>query len=138
MSDYTLSLPRLIAPINTLLEPGIRLGLANPLPFTSGFVVLEVAGRRSGTLRSVPLLCADCGCALLVSTVREQSHWIVNLAAAGHAHVWLRGRRRAVQAAVFHNGGSLNETSKDDGWWVSAARNLSAAAGMSVAALTLG
>ncbi len=129
----TATLPRLLAPINELLTPGIRAGLGNPLPLTSGFVILEVPGRKTGQLRSVPLLCADYGRALVVTTVRGNSQWVRNLAAAGQAFVWLRGRRRQVSARVYRNGELVSEAARDDGCW----RALSEAMGVSLAVLSL-
>lgn len=97
----TTTLPAILAPLNEALTPALRLGLINPLPFTAGFVLLEVPGRVSGRIRQVPLICMDYGDFLAVSTVRQSSQWVKNLAAASEAHVWLRGAKRAVEAEVF-------------------------------------
>lgn len=130
-------LPRLMAPINDLIAPGIRLGAGNPLPLTSGLVVLEVVGRSSGEIRSVPLLCTDYGQALVVSTVRPGSQWLKNLAAAGEASVWLRGRRRKVTAFVYRRGERLGAAAPGQPW-ASFARAVSRLLGTSIAVLVLG
>lgn len=132
-----LSVPRLMAPVNEFLAPAIRQGLANPLPLTSGFVVLEVTGRRSGKTRSVPLLCIDYGPELVVSTVRADSQWVSNLAAEPNAFVWLRGRRHPVQARVFRGGRLVSPDIAAPSLLSAAARAFSMATGTSVAVLTL-
>jgi hypothetical protein len=128
------ALPRLMEPVNDLLKPGIKLGIANPLPFTSGLVILDVIGRKSGILRSVPVLAADYGRGLLISTVRADSQWAQNLAAAGLASVWLRGRQRPVHAAVFRAGTPLGAAHADS-LLENAAQVLSQVSGATVAAL---
>ena len=98
---HGLNVPKLLAPLNRLLDPLVRAGVANPLLFTAGFTVLEVPGRKTGQRRRVPLVCYAAGPVLLVGTVRSRSQWIRNLAAADSVHVWLWGRRwRASKAAV--------------------------------------
>lgn len=98
------SLPELLAPLNALVDPLVRLGVANPWLFTPGYTVLEVPGRRSGELRSTPLLGYLAGPLLVVGTVRDGSQWIRNLAAAEDVHVWLWGRRwRAEKRIVTGN-----------------------------------
>ena len=126
----------MLEPLNRALTPAIRLGVGNPLPLTTGFVILEVPGRKTGTLRSVPLLCTDYGSALLISTVRGDSQWVRNLAAAGKAEVWLRGRKRAVTAHVYRRGEPLTAKSPGNPW-AQAARLASRLTGASVAALIL-
>lgn len=132
-----LSFPRLIEPVNRLLTPGIRMGLGNPLPLTGGLVLLEATGRRSGLTRTTPLLCADYGTALVVTTVRRDSHWVANLAAHPSAFVWLRGRRRPVVARVFRAGQLISADVAPVSLLSAAARSLSLASGTSVAVLTL-
>lgn len=125
------TLPRLLAPINELIAPAIRLGVANPLPLTSGLVLLEVVGRRSGILRSVPLVATDYGSCLVVTTVRADSHWLNNLAAADHATVWLRGKRRQVSASVYRRGEHLGGSESASAWAAPLSR-----LGLGVAVLT--
>ena len=86
------SLPQLLEPLNTIAEPLIRAGFANPWLFAPGATVLEVRGRKTGIIRSVPLTCYLAGFTMIVGTVRSRSQWIRNLAAAGSGHVWLWGR----------------------------------------------
>jgi len=91
-----MSLPQLLEPLNQAVTPLLKLGFANPGLFTPGATVLEVAGRRSGKLRQVPLTCYLAGGLMIIGTVRPNSQWIKNLAAADSAHVWLWGKRRVV------------------------------------------
>ena len=93
MSTSSAVLPQLLAPINELAAPLIKAGFANPLLFTPGATVLEVRGRTSGQIRTVPLTCYLAGGVMIIGTVRPNSQWIKNLAAAEGAHVWLWGRR---------------------------------------------
>lgn len=88
------SLPQMLAPLNQTLTPLLKAGLGNPLLFTTGATVLEVPGRKSGEMRSVPLTCYLAGSVMVIGTVRRNSQWIRNLAAADAAYVWLWGQRR--------------------------------------------
>jgi hypothetical protein len=83
-----------LAPLNELLLPLIKVGVGAPFLNPIGLVVLEVAGRRSGRIYSVPLVAWSLGNLVVVSTVRSESAWVKNLRAAGAAAIWLRGRRR--------------------------------------------
>ena len=136
-SDTLPGLPELLAPLNDVLAPVIRLGIANPIPLSTGIVLLEVTGRKTGALRTVPLLCTDYGTLLAVSTVRDNSQWIQNLAATPRASVWLRGRQRTVLATVFRRGERLDRSSLPDGLPARAAGAFSRTSGMSVALLHL-
>ena len=127
----------LMAPLNQLLAPAIRLGVANPWPFSTGFILLEVPGRRSGLTRTVPLLCTDHGSSIVVSTVRNGSQWIRNLAASPDASVWLRGRRRHVSASVYQQGMRIDSGERDEGLQDCAATAISRATGISMAILKL-
>lgn len=93
----TPGLPKLLAPLNSLLQPLIQAGLGNPLLFTPGVTVLDVPGRKTGIRRSTPLTCYLAGPYLIVGTVRTNSQWIRNLAAADTARVWLWGRARQIK-----------------------------------------
>lgn len=130
-------LPGLLAPLNELISPAIQAGLGSPLPLTSGFVILEATGRRSGKTRATPLLCTDYGSTLLVATARPDSHWAANLAASPNAYVWLRGSRRPVKAHVFRQGNRLSPDSSPDNCFTRLARTISRVTGASVAVLTL-
>jgi deazaflavin-dependent oxidoreductase (nitroreductase family) len=135
----TSPLAAFMAPVNELLSPAIRLGMANPWPLTTGFVLLEVTGRRTGLTRSVPLLATDYGSSVVVSTVRNESQWLRNLAAIPEAAVWLRGRRRLATARVYRRGVRLGVAAADQTEDLpgQAARAFSRAAGISVAILKL-
>jgi deazaflavin-dependent oxidoreductase (nitroreductase family) len=136
MNEPTALLPRIAAPINRMIGPAIRTGLANPLPLAGGLIILEAVGRATGVTRSTPLLALDYGQVLLVSTVRPDSQWVRNLAASKDAHIWLRGRRRPVTAWVCRNGAALS-ASQPEGFWQSMAAAWSFATGSSVAVLSL-
>jgi hypothetical protein len=131
------TLPALLAPLNEALTPALRQGLASPLPFTGGLVLLEVTGRVSGEVRSVPLVCADYGDVLAVSTVRDSSQWLKNLAAAREAAVWLRGVKRAVTPEVYLAGERRSPGAADPDWRSRLAACSSRAGGLSVALLRL-
>lgn len=134
MSSTTM-LPELLAPLNEALIPALRLGLINPLPFTTGIVLLEVTGRVSGKVRQVPLVCADYGCALAVSTVRRNSQWVRNLAARPEADVWLRGQKRPVTADVYAAGDRISGIEGDSDWMSRLAALTSLTSGASLAIL---
>jgi deazaflavin-dependent oxidoreductase (nitroreductase family) len=117
--------------------PALQLGFASPLPLTSGIVLLEVTGRRSGAKRRVPLACTDYGAFLTVSTVRNESQWIRNLAAEPRATVWLRGRQRTVLSAVFQQGERSDDSALPEDPSTLAARAFTRFSGMSLAILHL-
>ena len=135
MNHNQLSLARALAPLNSLLSPAIRLGLANPLPLTSGLILLEHKGRLSGKTRTTPLLCTDLGSLLVVSTVRTGSQWIRNLAATPRNRVWLRGQPRTTIAVVVQEGQRLDVSSLPDAPITSAAEAVSRGLGLSLALL---
>jgi deazaflavin-dependent oxidoreductase (nitroreductase family) len=94
------SVRRVFGPLNRLVAPLARSGLAGPLPVGVGLVLLETTGRRSGQLREVPLLSARVGNRLVVSTVRSDSQWVRNLAVDPEPAVWVGGRARPADATV--------------------------------------
>jgi deazaflavin-dependent oxidoreductase (nitroreductase family) len=68
--------------LNAWLEPWIRAGLGAPVLTPFGAIVLEVKGRKSGRLHSVPLLACTVPGAAAVSTFRgRRSQWVRNLLA---------------------------------------------------------
>ena len=131
------ALPDLLAPLNNALTPAIRLGVANPVPFSTGIVLLEVTGRKTGKVRTVPLVGTDYGTLLAVGTVRDNSQWVKNLAATPRASVWLRGRQRPVLATVFRKGERLDQSSLPNDLPARAASVFSRTSGMSIALLHL-
>jgi hypothetical protein len=63
-------------------------------------IVLEVPGRRSGRLISVPVVVADLeGERYLVAMLGQQAHWVANVRAAGGDAVLHRGVREPVHLA---------------------------------------
>lgn len=92
--------------LNSVVEPAVKAGLANPLPVGSGAIVLEVTGRVSGKPRRIPLLASRVCGKLAVSTVRSDSQWLKNVEANPQVTVWLGGAPRSATASVTR--GPLN------------------------------
>jgi hypothetical protein len=135
--NATVSLPALLAPLNEAITPALRLGLINPLPFTTGVVLLEVTGRVSGRVRKIPLVCTDYGDVLAVSTVRRNSQWLKNLAVTPEASIWLRGAKRTVTAEVYAAGERISADATQTDWRSDTAACMSRMSGMSLALLRL-
>jgi hypothetical protein len=92
--------------LNSVVEPAVKAGAGNPLPVGAGPVVLETVGWKSGRTRQVPLLATRLGRQLVVSTVRENSHWLKNVEQQPDVTVWLFGQPRTARAHVTR--GCLN------------------------------
>jgi hypothetical protein len=92
--------------LNSVVRPAVRSGVGNPLPVGAGAVTIETTGRRSGLVRTVPVLATRVGDSLTVSTVRNDSQWMRNIESDGNVGVWLYGRRRQATASVSR--GPLN------------------------------
>ncbi len=90
--------------LNSMVEPLIRIGFANPILWPTGAIVLEVTGRKTGQTIRVPLLATRVGDLFLVSTYRRRSDWVKNLAANPEARYWLGGRPYDATAFVFTQG----------------------------------
>lgn len=86
--------------LNSVVQPAVRAGLANPLPVGAGAIVLETTGRVSGKKRPVPLLATRVCNTLVVSTVRADSQWLKNLEADPAVTLWLNGKQRDATAKV--------------------------------------
>lgn len=86
--------------LNSVVEPTVRSGFANPWPIGGGLVLLETMGRKSGVWRSVPLVSTRVGDTLVVSTVRSNSLWLKNIEADERVRVWLHGKRRTGTAMI--------------------------------------
>jgi hypothetical protein len=87
--------------LNQVVEPLVRMGFGSPLPWTTGAIVLETQGRKTGQVHSVPLLATLIGDLILVSTVRKRSQWVKNLAANCEVKYWIHGQQRTAKAFVF-------------------------------------
>lgn len=92
------------ATVNRVAEPLIRAGLGNPVCWSTGAIVLETTGRKTGRTRKVPLLATRIGDILLVSSVRHQSQWLKNLAGNPRARYWLGGRLHEANVLVMAPG----------------------------------
>ena len=91
--------------LNAVVEPLVRAGLGGPVLTPFGAIVLETAGRRTGTAHRVPLLAAVFGSATIVSTYRgTRSQWVKNLIHAPATRWWVNGARREGRAIVFARG----------------------------------
>jgi deazaflavin-dependent oxidoreductase (nitroreductase family) len=93
--------------VNSFVEPLVRAGFGSPTCFFSfGAVLVEVVGRKSGRLISVPLMAIVLGDNLIIGTTRGgQSQWIRNLAANPEVRYWTGGRPRRAHAFVFRKAG---------------------------------
>lgn len=88
--------------LNGLLIPYIKRGRGSPGILPTGLVLLETIGRKSGKMFQVPVFAAQLPDGfLLVGTVRKQSQWIRNLAAAEEVVFWLAGERRRARVRAF-------------------------------------
>ena len=94
------SLRDVLGPVNRVVAPLARSGLAGPLPIGVGLVMLQTTGRRTGRERQVPLLSARLGDRVVVGTVRSNSQWFRNLAVDPDPAVWLHGSPRPADATV--------------------------------------
>lgn len=92
--------------LNRVVKPLVKAGVGSPLPLGIGAVVMEATGSVSGELREVPLLGLRLCSTVLVSTVREESHWLKNAAAEEETAVWYWGHKHDTTAAVRR--GSVN------------------------------
>jgi F420H(2)-dependent quinone reductase len=86
--------------LNRYVVPAVKAGVATPLPVGLGLVVLETVGRKSGLVRSVPVVAFRAGDRVTISTVRSDSMWLANLEANPNAGLWRGGKRRDVVAKV--------------------------------------
>jgi deazaflavin-dependent oxidoreductase (nitroreductase family) len=90
--------------LNSVVEPLVRAGLAAPIFWPTGAIVLEVTGRKTGQTIRVPMLATRVGDLLLVGTYRRRSQWLKNLAANPEARYWLGGRLYDATAFVLTRG----------------------------------
>jgi deazaflavin-dependent oxidoreductase (nitroreductase family) len=80
--------------INRLYARAFAAGVLSP----GRAVTLEVTGRRSGRIISLPVVVADVGGQrYLVSMLGNQANWVLNVRAAGGSAVLRRGVREAVR-----------------------------------------
>jgi deazaflavin-dependent oxidoreductase (nitroreductase family) len=94
--------------INAFVEPIVRTGFGSPCRWPVGAVVIEVTGRKSGRLITVPLMAMVVGDRLIISTARgRQSQWVRNLAAKPEVRYWMGGKPHNAHAFVFREPGEL-------------------------------
>lgn len=97
--------------LNTLVEPLVKQGWLSPGFLPAGLIVLEIAGRKSGRVHSVPLVAARIGEVLLVSTLRGgHSQWLRNLAARPNLRYWVDGGANEGHASVVSKGLALPDS----------------------------
>ena len=89
--------------LNSVVGPAVQRGVGNSA-VGLGLFLVESLGRKSGKVRTVPLLGERYGSKLVVTTVRPHSQWVRNLEAEPSAHVWVGGKRRSATATVRHFG----------------------------------
>lgn len=87
--------------LNAFVEPAVRAGLAGPCLIPFGLVVLETTGRHTGAVHRTPLLASLVDDAIIVGTIRRNSHWVRNARANPSVAAWVNGRRREGTAAVL-------------------------------------
>jgi hypothetical protein len=91
--------------LNALVAPLVKAGLLAPGVLPTGLIALEVEGRLTGTLYTVPLVATRIGEILLVGTLRGgRSEWIRNAAASPSVRYWNNGQRREGSAWVIAGG----------------------------------
>ena len=92
--------------INAIVEPIVRAGFGSPCLWPVGAVVIEVTGRKSGRLITVPLMATVLGDRLIISTARgRRSQWLRNLAAKPEVRYWRGGKLQDAHAFVFREPG---------------------------------
>jgi len=89
--------------LNSVVEPAVRRGIGNSA-LGPGVFLIETRGRRTGSVRKVPLVGERYAGRVVVRTVRPHSQWVRNLEADGGAHVWIGGRRRPATATIRRYG----------------------------------
>ena len=94
------SLNQALTPLNSTLTPLIKLGFGAPLNFAPGMVLLEVPGRVTGRLTTVPLVAYLAYPYVAIGTVRGNSQWVKNLHASSSPHVWVWGQRFELEKVV--------------------------------------
>ena len=102
MSRLTTLETELFRTLNSLIEPAVRAGYGFPGIASTGLIVLETQGRRTGIPYRTPILATLIGDYLLIATILgERSQWIKNARMAPDVRYWLCGRVRGARALVF-------------------------------------
>ncbi len=127
----------LLAPLNQAIAPLVKAGVAAPFLNPFGLVVLEIPGRKTGRPYTLPLACWSFHNTVVVSTVRSESQWLRNLAAAESVSIWLRGRRRVATATVIVDGNVVSGNERQSELLLQPLRDISQVLGLSVAVLSL-
>lgn len=127
----------LLAPLNQAIAPLVKAGVAAPFLNPFGLVVLEIPGRKTGRPYTLPLACWSFHNTVVVSTVRSESQWLRNLAAAESVSIWLRGRRRVATATVIVDGNVMSGNARQSELLLQPLRDISQVLGLCVAVLSV-
>ncbi len=127
----------LLAPLNEAITPLIKAGVAAPFVNPFGLVVLQIPGRKTGRSYTLPLACWSFHNTVVVSTVRRESQWLQNLAAAETVTIWLRGRRRVATATVIVDGNVTSGNEQQSELLLQPLRDISQVLGLSLALLSV-
>jgi len=127
----------LLQPINEAVTPLIKAGFGTPFINPFGLTVLEVPGRKSGRIYTLPVVCWSLYNIVIVSTVRSESQWIRNLAAAETVSVWLRGRRREAATMVIMGGDVVDRETQPHELMLQPLKDASRLSGVSIGILTI-
>jgi len=127
----------LLAPLNEAITPLIKAGVAAPFVNPFGLVVLQIPGRKTGRSYTLPLACWSFHNTVVVSTVRSESQWLQNLAAAETVTIWLRGRRRVATATVIVDGNVTSGNEQQSELLLQPLRDISQVLGLSLALLSV-
>lgn len=94
--------------LNALVVPGLKRGRGSPGRMPAGLLLLDVVGRKSGAAYPTPVFAVALDEDFLVGSVRGQSQWIRNLAAADKVSFWLRGDLHEARLRVFISEGETH------------------------------
>lgn len=82
------------------LMPWIEAGLANPVLWPTGAVVVEVTDKHSARTYKLPLTATRIGNLLVLTSLRRDAGWLQNLIAKPDVRYWFAGRPQTAKAFV--------------------------------------